>query len=86
MDVTTTKNKSTVTIKTFQKWSFSSDFNAEVDEHGDIISLTCKICYDNLAEIRKEARSHGYKGIVSGIESYADGTVTYVHKRGSCAR
>ena len=53
MDITTTTKKSTVTIKTFQKWSFSSDFNAEVDEHGDIISLTCKICHDNLAEIRK---------------------------------
>ena len=73
MDVTTTKKKSTVTIKTFQKWSFSSDFKAEFDdfdefadfdEHGDIISLTCKICHDNLAEIRKEARSRGYKGIV----------------------
>ena len=63
----------------------SFPFNAEVDEDGDIISLTCKICHDNLAEIRKEARSRGYKGIVSGIESYADGTVTYVHKRGSCA-
>ena len=50
MDVKPIKKKSTVTIKTFKKWSFSSDFNAEVDEHGDIISLTCKICHDNLAE------------------------------------
>ena len=46
-----------------------------------IKSITCIICRDHLAAIRKEAKSRSLKGVIlNGIENYADGTVTYIHK------
>lgn len=76
-----TKKKDTVNIKTFNKYFFKEDFLIEdQDDEGNILKLQCKICSENLPDIRREAKRRNIKGVVlDGILNYADG-VYYIHK------
>ena len=74
------KKRNTVSKKTFLKWECHADFDAVIDDDGDIETLTCKICVKYADQIRVEARGRKLKGqVLESILSYAKG-VTYVHK------
>lgn len=76
----TEKTKEAVTRRTFEKWWFKKDFNAEFDDSGLVIKLTCIVCVENLAAIYREARLRSIRGTaLKSIQHYADG-ITYVHK------
>ena len=38
-------------------WDGHEDFEIEVDDEDDVISLKCKVCSVNINEIRKEANA-----------------------------
>ena len=74
-------SRKTVTVKTFLKWKCHDEFEYEMDEVSeDLTLLKCKICSVNYAEIRKEAKRRNLCGnILDGILNYTDG-VRYIHK------
>ena len=50
--------------KTFMSWDGHEDFEIEVDDEVDVISLKCKVCCVNINEIRKEAKARNIRGNV----------------------
>lgn len=72
-------DSASVSVKTFEKWTFYRDFEPEVED-GMVKCLRCKICSKNAVQIRMEAKSRGISGPpLNSIIKYIDG-VTYVHK------
>ena len=65
-----TKSES-VSLETFQPWSFHSDFTYETNDDGRLSNLHCKICTKYVTNIRQEAKIRGIMG--QSILSYVDG-------------
>lgn len=77
---TTLSPSESVTLNTFNKWPFSSDFSYEVGVDGRIKLLQCKICTEHITQIRKQAKTKNISGkVLDGLLAYIDG-VTYIHK------
>ena len=74
------KKKETVSKKTFLTWSCHADFDYEVDADNNVIKLTCKICVNNIQQIRVEAKHRGLRGsVLDSLLKYADG-IDHAHK------
>ena len=46
------KKKETILKRTFNKWGCSNDFDIEVDSDDNVVKVTCKICTQDLQQIR----------------------------------
>lgn len=73
-------SKSTVSLKTFEKWTFSKHFEVDVDEDKIVTKIKCVTCLNKWEEIKQEAKRRNLRGqVLNNVKQYIDG-VNYVHK------
>ena len=73
--------KETITVTTFKKLPFMSDFRIETED-GKLLSALCKYCFKlEYNDYMREARSRNFKGYaLKLIVFFFQESVTYIHQ------
>lgn len=70
----------TVSVSTFKKWPFHSDFLIETED-GKVKSATCKYCSEiDYQDLMREAKYRGLKGQILKSLNYYREKVSYIHR------
>ena len=72
--------RETLSITTFKKWPFASDFRIETED-GKVLSALCKYCSEvEYNDFMRETRSRNIKDSALKSICFFQESVTYIHR------